>query len=188
MGKKTDRLTQTARYLKSAQNLEVDSKKSHRKLRYAAIGIGFLLLLLVYVAVHRPVILVPYGLDKKVSVSVSRVTPYYLMLLSRDDAATYFDVTPITIDNNMALFLSRVAPRYVGQVQLMVKKRSAVFKNSDKSAIFYPGATAVVKGYHVTLTGRLIEMMSNKIVRNTEKTLNVTYENINGQLFIKAWS
>lgn len=186
--KKTASLTSAANYLKSAQNLETDAKKSTRKLRYACIGIGFLLVLLAYVAVHRPVILVPYGLDKKVSISVSRVTPYYLMLLARRDAATYFDVTPMTIDNNMALFLSRVAPRYVGQVQLLVKKRSAVFKNSDKSAIFYPGANTVVKGDHVTLKGRLIEMMSNKIVRNTDMTVNVTYDNINGQLFIKAWS
>ena len=188
MSNNSNPVIKSGQYLQNKQNLEVDAKRHRRKLRYALIGLTLLACLFAYVCLHRPVILVPYGLDKKVSVSVSRVSPYYLMLLARNDAATYFDVTPQSIDENMSLFLARIAPRYVGQLQIPIKKRSMTIKKADKSSMFFPGEGAVIKGNTVTLKGRLIELISNKIIHNTSRTVTVTYDNINGQLFIKEWT
>ena len=119
------------KYVRSQQNLILQvAKYKRRSLVWMGFGLGALLLV-VYLALHQTTYLIPYGLEQKTAVSVSRVTPYYLEQLARSDALTYFDVTPQTVKQSATLFLTRVLPSLYGPVQVQLGEREKTYQKDN---------------------------------------------------------
>lgn len=177
-----------ARYLRSQQNIELKLKKFEKQNRYQLLFCIIVFSLMAYVVIHQPIYIEPYGLDKKVKLSINRLDPYYLMKLARDDAQTYFDVTPQTISGASDIFLTRVEPKFFGETEVALKKREKDYRNDNKSTVFFPENKAQVMTDIVTLKGNLLTFIGDKITNRKAIVLTVTYDIDGGKAYIKRWN
>lgn len=175
------------KYVQSRQNLELKLKTVAKRSRYNLLFCMISFMVMGYVVVHQPTYIVPYGLDKKVKVSINRVDSTYLSLLARNDAATYFNVTPQSVVGASGIFLTRIRPDYFGDTQVDLKKREKEYVNDNKSTLFYPEDNTVVTNESVSLKGNLITVIGNKITNQRTITLSITYAIDNGMTYIKRW-
>lgn len=175
------------KYIRSHQNIELELRKFSRRNKFCLLFSSLCLILVVYVVVHRPTYIVPYGLEKKVKLSVNRMTPYYLMRLARNDAETYFNVTPQTIKGASSIFLTRIEPSLYGKTQVLLRQRSAKYLQDNKTTMFFPENKSTVKGTVVQLKGNLITYVGDKKISAKETNLTVTYEIENGTSYIQRW-
>ena len=180
-------ISKYARYLRSQQNIELKLKKFEKQNRYRLLFCMIVFSLMAYVVIHQPTYIEPYGLDKKVKLTINRLDPHYLMILARDDAQTYFDVTPQTVSGTSDIFLTRVEPRFFGETQVALKKREKDYFNDNKSTVFFPENTAQVLNDTVTLKGNLLTFIGDKITNRKAIILTVTYDIDGGRAYIKRW-
>jgi len=176
-----------ARYLRSQQNIEMKLKKFDKQNRYLLLFCVIVFSVMVYVVIHQPIYIEPYGLDKKVKLTINRLDPYYLMTLARDDAQTYFDVTPQTIAGASAIFLTRIEPRFFGETEVALKKREKDYRNDNKSTVFFPDNNGLILNDTVTLKGNLLTFIGDKITSQKAVTLKITYDINGGKAYIKRW-
>lgn len=176
-----------ATYLRSQQNLQRDIARLTRRYRVGlCFGLGCLGLLC-YIMLHQPTYLIPFGLDKPVTVSINRASPHYLMLLARSDASMYFDVTPQSVSGAFNLFLTRVQPSRYGDIQLALKQRIANYKKDNKSTLFFPDNRITVDHNSVTLPGQLNTYIDHDLVSHQSIQLHIQYAFDNGRAMIAGW-
>lgn len=173
--------------LRSQQNIEMKLKKFEKKFRYSLIFCGICFSIMAYIATHQPTYIEPYGLDRKVRLTINRLDPFYLRSLARNDAQTYFDITPQTIEGASGIFLTRIEPKYFGETQIALKKRMKEYLDSNKSTVFYPENNAEVNNNTVTLKGNLLTVIGDKITNQQAISLTITYDIEGGRAYIKGW-
>lgn len=144
---------------------------------------------LVYLAVHHSEIIIPYGLNEKIPVLVNRVSSAYITSVGLADAGTYFNIDSGNIDEQAALFLSRVSSASLYQVQREINKRIEYFKKNTLSQAFYPYQRYKKKGaLGVVIRGKLMRWMSGKMILHQDIILDINYVSLSGHLYIKSWS
>ncbi len=180
-------ISKYARYLRSQQNIELKLRKFEKQNRYRLLFCLIIFSVMVYVVIHQPVYIEPYGLDKRVKLTINRLDPYYLTKLARDDAQTYFDVTPQTVAGSSDIFLTRIEPQFFGETQVALKKREKDYRNDNKSTVFFPENKTQVLNDTVTLKGNLITVIGDRITNRKAITLTVIYDIDGGRAYIKRW-
>lgn len=186
--KQPNKKSGAAQYLHSQQELQRQLRQFTQRHRNWLV-FGFLCLALAaYVSLHRTTVLVPYGLDQRVSVGLTQATPYYLTLLARNDAMTYFNATPKTIESASAIFLTRLQPQLYGDLQAPLLKRAQDYRRDNQTTVFFPIAGARVEGETVTLQGNLVTLIGDKTVRHQTLTVKVVYQSFHGLRYIAAWN
>jgi len=163
---------------------------NQRVLVYALLGLLVLLTVdLVYLSTHQAEFILPYGFNKKVSLIVNYLTPTYISALGLSDAATYFNIDRNNIDEQQALFLSRVWPLAEKSIVPKLKQRSAHFHSNDIAQQFYPYERHVEqRRQNVVIKGRLVRWLSGKCLFSRIIELSIHYRNSNGHLYIDQWS
>lgn len=176
-----------AKYLHSQQELQRQLRQITRRHRYWLVFGLVCLMLTAYVSVHHSTYLIPYGLKQEAELSMTVASPYYLTTLAQDDAATYFNVTPQTIDNASAIFLTRLNPGLYGKLQQAMQARAAAYRRDNQSTVFFAMDGARVKGESVTLKGNLLTLIGDRVTQHQVIHLQVTYHSVNGLRYIERW-
>lgn len=175
-------------FIDYAENLRRASLNQRALIRLL---IGTLIIMsatIAYMATHHAQYLIPYGLDKKVAISVHHVTPAYLSQLALADAAVYFNVDRMTATTQSALFLSRVDPSAFGSVEVDIKQRDHEIIHDDISQAFYPEKYYIKKNTQtIVIKGMLKRWLSEKLIAHQHILLTIDYVNRGGQLFIHQW-
>lgn len=186
---KNEKINNPMRFIQSNQNLSLQMRQFNRKAKLWMVFGVLCLLMVVYMSIRRPTYLIPYGgIHHKVKFVVNRVDPYYLMVMAREDAATYFNATPRTIKGQSDLFLTRILPSLFGSTQVKMLEREKKYATNNTATTFYPENNAQIEGDTVVLNGSLITWIGDKITAQKTIKLTVKYAIKNGMAYIAGWT
>lgn len=182
-------MTTSSKFIDYAENLSRICFNQKRFIYILLILIVFLCFTIARISLRKIEYLIPYNINEKIFVSVNKVSKEYLTSLAMADAATYFDIDRYNIETQTQVFLSRVDPVFMGQASIELKNRKEKVISDNISQVFYPVNFYVKESNNfVVLKGRLIKLLSGKIVQSNIIKLSVDYSNINGHIFIKKWT
>ena len=182
-------MNRSSRFIDYADNLSRICFNQKRFIYILLILIAFLCFIISRISLRKIEYLIPYNINEKIFVSVNKVSKEYLTSLAMADAATYFDIDRYNIETQTQIFLSRIDPEFMGKVSIELNSRKEKIVSDNLSQVFYPVNFYVKKDSNfVVLKGRLVKLLSGKIVQSSIIKLSVDYSNINGHIFIKKWT
>lgn len=161
----------------------------HKRLVYILLFLIVLLsFTLTYLATHQAVYLVPYGLNEKIKIAVSEVSPQYLQSLALADTATYFNINKYNVKTQIPIFLSRVSSTYVANLSSFLSKKALEIEQHNLAQVFYPiRFETIAEQNMIRVHGNLQSYVGENLVENKRLMVEINYCNLGGHLYIAKW-
>jgi conjugal transfer pilus assembly protein TraE len=161
---------------------------------YLVLACGLILLSLLltslsfYLSNRERIVLVPPTIEHSFWVSSNDVSPEYLAEMSTFFAYLRLNVTPESVDEERALLLRYVDPKYYSELNnRLIRERDRIMREHISSS-FYPVNIEVdTKALTVRITGDLISSVGSTVLSPERLTYLVKYHYDQGRLWVSEF-
>lgn len=152
----------------------------------------FIIVLLLSISLVKKdtnIILVPFGLNDKVSISTNRPQNSYLEAISRDVINTMLNLTPENISYAEKVILSYVDSKSYGVLKNQFKELKENIISKKVTTSFYPiEISSNNQNLTVIVDGILYNYLGQKEVSNTRKKYEIKYKYKSAKLTIVSFN